>query len=158
MKNLILSYTCTIEAPIEEVCSFHTDTQNLPLITPPWIDVTIVSMDTPMKQNSQVELRIKRFGIPTLWKMKIDKLDCPHEVVDEMISGPFNHFRHERKFISLSDAVTQMDETITLELPFGFVGRLFFAFIQKDMNKMFAYRHQATKAYFKNKKDAMPIA
>lgn len=148
MKTFTLHYSCILNASCEEVCSFHMDTHNLALITPPWIDVTIVSMDSPMCENSHVVLRIKRFGIPTVWKMKIAHLNCPNTVIDEMVKGPFPFFRHERIFSSLSEAQTQMEEHITLSLPFGFLGVLLFPLVKKDMDKMFAYRHQATQDYF----------
>lgn len=148
MKAFLLHYSCIINAPLKDVCAFHTDTRNLPLITPPWIDVMIMSMDVPMHEGSIVELRIKRFGIPTYWKMKIVRLDCPHSVVDQMVSGPFSTFHHERRFSPLNEHATKMEETITLSLGLGFLGRLFFPLIKKDMDRMFAYRHKATQNYF----------
>ncbi len=157
MKTHTLHYACPINASVEEVCGFHTDTHNLPLITPPWIDVTILSMDEPMIEKSRVSLKIKRFGIPTLWNMEIEKLDCPHTVVDSMISGPFTFFRHERIFTVIDESHTMMNETITFTLPFGWLGDLVFPFIQKDMDKMFAYRHQATQHYFESKASSKTV-
>lgn len=150
MKIHTLHYACSINASVGEVCRFHTDTHNLPLITPPWIDVTILSMDEPMIEKSRVSLKIKQFGIPTLWKMEIEKLDCPNTVVDSMLSGPFHFFRHERKFTSIDESHTMMNETISLSLPLGWLGNVIFPLIKKDMDKMFAYRHEATQRFFKS--------
>lgn len=148
MKLHTLNYSCVLTASQEAVCQFHTDTHNLPLITPPWIDVTIVQMDTPMVENSSVILDIKRYGFSTRWTMNIEKLSCPETVIDVMISGPFSFFRHERRFIALSESETRMDETLTFALPLGWLGNLIAPFIKKDMDKMFAYRHHATQNYF----------
>lgn len=148
MKTHTLTYSCPLNAAVEAVCHFHTDTHNLPLITPPWINVEILSMDEPMIEKSQVKLKIKRFGIATVWHMEIEKLDCPNTVVDTMISGPFQKFRHERIFIHLDETHSQMKETISIVLPMGWLGSLIFPFIKKDMDKMFAYRHEATRRYF----------
>lgn len=150
MKAFLLHYSCIINAPLNAVCAFHTDTRNLPLITPPWIDVMIMSMDVPMREGSVVELRIKRFGIPMCWKMKIVQLDCPNSVVDEMLSGPFSVFHHDRRFNALNDRETKMEEFITLSLGIGFLGKWFFPLIKKDMDKMFAYRHKTTQDFFLN--------
>lgn len=133
---------------MNDVCRFHTDTHNLPLITPPWIDVQIESIDEPFVEHSRVSLLIKRFRILTRWVMEIETLQCPYIVTDKMISGPFSVFRHQRIFTPLSDSQTQMDEKITIKLPFGWLGNMFFPFIQSDMDKMFAYRHHATQDYF----------
>mgnify|MGYP002795080058 CR=1 FL=1 len=148
MKVHTLSYSCLLTASQKAVCDFHTDTHNLPLITPPWIDVTIVQMDTPMVENSSVILDIKRYALSTRWTMKIEKLSCPETVIDLMISGPFAFFRHERRFIALSEFETRMDERLSFALPFGWIGNLIAPLIKKDMDKMFAYRHHATQNYF----------
>jgi len=148
MKTLTLTYRCILTTSIHNACQFHTDTRNLPLITPPWINVTILKMDFPMVEKSNVLLKIKRFGIPTIWNMKIDTLECPNTITDMMISGPFKSFRHERVFVAINETTTQMQETLRVALPFGWLGSLFFPFLKKDMDAMFAYRHKATQRHF----------
>jgi ligand-binding SRPBCC domain-containing protein len=124
------------------------DTNNLSLITPPWIAVEILNMDTPMKEGGTVVLKIRRFNIASIWKMEIQKQQCPHTVVDVMLSGPFKYFRHERIFSPISENQTRMDETITIVLLLGYIGALAFPLIKLDMDKMFAFRHEATKRWF----------
>lgn len=148
MKVHTLNYSCVLSASQEAVCNFHTDTHNLPLITPPWIDVTIVQMDTPMVEHSHVILDIKRYGLTTRWNMQIEKLSCPDTVIDLMVSGPFSFFRHERRFTALSEFETRMDEALSFILPFAWLGNLIAPLIKKDMDTMFAYRHNATQNYF----------
>jgi ligand-binding SRPBCC domain-containing protein len=145
LKIFTLNYSCTINAPCADVCQFHTDTNNLPLITPPWIDTQILQMDTPMREGSVVVLKIKRFNISTIWKMQIQKQQCPHTVVDMMLSGPFKHFRHEMIFNQIDESQTKMDEAITIVLPIWYIGALIFPLIKLDMDKIFAFRHEATK-------------
>lgn len=143
MNAFTLHYTCVLEASIQEVCAFHTDTHNLPLITPPSINVNIVKMEP-----HSVILDIKKFGITTRWEMAIEK-NCPHSIVDVMIKGPFASFRHERRFLAESENRTRMEETITFAPPIPFLQKLFFGFVKKDMDAMFAYRHQMTQAHFR---------
>jgi len=144
----IAHYSCTLNASIEKVCQFHTDTHNLPLITPPWINVTIISMKDPMIEKSVVTLDIRRFGISTRWEMQIETLECPNTITDLMLKGPFPFFRHERRFSSITSDTTLMEETIMISLPMGWVGALAFGWVKRDMDAMFAYRHSATQAYF----------
>lgn len=151
MKTHTLYYSCILTASVNDVCQFHTDTRNLPHITPPWINVTIESIDEPFVEHSRVSLLIKRFGISTRWIMEIETLQCPHRVTDKMISGPFSLFRHQRIFNPISDSQTHMEETITIKLPFGWLGNMVFLLIKSDMDKMFAYRHRATQDYFVQK-------
>jgi ligand-binding SRPBCC domain-containing protein len=148
MKIHTLNYSCLLNTSPQKACEFHTDTHNLPLITPPWIHVDILVLPEPLIETSIIHLRIKRFGIPTIWKMMIETLQCPESVVDSMVSGPFKFFRHQRQFIPLENGETLMRETLFIRLPFGWLGNLFFPFIKNDMDKMFEYRHQATQHYF----------
>lgn len=151
MKTYTLNYSCLIEASVQEVCAFHTDTRNLPLITPPSTKVSIVAMEVPLREKSVVVLDIKRFGVTTRWEMEIATLDCPHMITDSMLKGPFSAFRHERHFTPLSTHQTRMDETITLCFPLPLVDKLLFGWVKKDMDAMFAYRHAKTQAYFLEK-------
>ncbi len=157
MKKTVLSYTCLIAASHEKVCQFHTNTHNLPLITPPWINVTIVSMDDPMIEKSTVVLDIRRFGISTRWKMQIETLQCPNTLTDLMLKGPFPFFRHERRFIPLTLTTTQMEETLTLRLPMGWLGALAFGWVKRDMDAMFAYRHLMTQKYCLGEANVLPV-
>ncbi len=150
MKTHTLTYTCILNAPIQDVFDFHTNTRNLPLITPPWIKVGIVHMEAPIKQNSKIILDIKRFGLKTRWEMKIGSLDSPHILSDIMLKGPFRVFVHERTFYALGEDETKMDETLTIALPFGWLGECFFSWIKQEMDTMFAFRHRATQNYFLN--------
>lgn len=144
MKQFKLQYSCLIKAPREEVCAFHTDTRNLPRITPPSIAVAIVS-----KHEDEVVLDIKRLGITTCWVMRLE-INCPNSITDIMLKGPFSYFKHERHFETKGDE-TQMNESITFSSPVPFLESLFAWFIQKDMDAMFAYRHRMTQAYFLEK-------
>ncbi|MDD5716829.1 MAG: hypothetical protein PHW64_03425 [Sulfuricurvum sp.] len=152
MKTYTLTYECTFNTSVQNVCAFHTDTRNLPFITPPLVNVTILEMDIPMVEKSTVVLKIKRFGIPTIWEMKIDTLNCPHTITDVMIKGPFKYFRHERFFSAMDEKTTRMKETLSIVLPFGWLGSLFFPLIKREMDAMFTFRHHATQHYFSEEK------
>ena len=144
MRHYTLFYTCLIDASIKEVCAFHTDTNNLSLITPPSIGVKLVS-----KKENIILLNIKKFGITTQWKIAIET-NCPHSIVDVMLKGPFAFFRHERHFSVEGDTLTRMDETISLALPIAFFQSFLFTFVKKDMDALFLYRHRMTQAHFKS--------
>ncbi|MBN2895415.1 MAG: SRPBCC family protein [Campylobacterales bacterium] len=142
------TYTCLVHARPDELFDFHTDTHNLLRITPPWIGVSIVSMDAPLREHSEVVLRIKRFGLATLWRMRLENVKPPHTLCDRMVRGPFTSFVHERTFSALNETQSQMRETITFSLPLGALGRIALFWVGRDMDAMFAYRHRATQDFF----------
>ncbi len=151
MKVHTLHYSCILNADVQRVFAFHTDTRNLPLITPPWVGVEIVNMTLPLTEKSTVSLDIKRFGITTRWEMEIATPEFATTITDVMIKGPFRYFKHERHFIPLENNETLMRETISITLPFGWLGNLLYPWIKKDMDDMFEYRHRATQRYFLKK-------
>jgi ligand-binding SRPBCC domain-containing protein len=87
-----------------------------------------------------------------MWEREMESLQCPESVVDSMVSGPFPFFRHQRHFVPLENGETLMRETLMVRLPFGWLGNWFFPLLKKDMDTMFAYRHEATQRYFLEKK------
>lgn len=157
MKVHTLHYSCILNADVQRVFAFHTDTRNLSLITPPWVDVEIVNMVLPLKEKKSVTLDIKRFGITTRWEMEIATAEFPATITDQMIKGPFRYFTHERHFIPLENNQTLMRETISITLHFGWLGNLLYPWIKKDMDTMFEYRHRATQGYFSETSSPPPF-
>lgn len=143
MKKLTLHYSCLINASKEVVFAFHTDTHNLPNITPAWMDVRIVSA-----HQNHVVLDIKRHFITTRWEVDIACDTHEWSITDTLRKGPLPFFKHHRRFIGLENGKTCMDETITLALPLGWLGVLAHPLIKKETDALFAFRHKATQAFF----------
>jgi len=143
MKKLTLHYSCRINAPRDVLFAFHTDTQNLPRITPPWMHVSIVT-----QAHENVILDITRFFVTSRWEANI-ALDLQQwSITDTLHKGPLPFFRHQRHFFALKNGTTRMDETLEMVLPFGWVGLLAHPFVKKETDALFAFRHTATQKYF----------
>jgi len=135
-----------ILAPIEAVFDFHTDTNNLALISPPWVKSKVV------RQSGEglgkiIELETVQYNIfPSHWVVKIDEYDRPVRITDLMLSGPMKYFRHARTFSQPSAEYTLMEDHLEYEPPFGFIGRIADKLsVKKMMEDMFNYRHLKTK-------------
>ena len=134
-----------IDTTIEALYDFHCDTNNLPRITPPWIDVTIVSLDLPLHVKSHIVLAIKRFGLTQRWKMEIAAMDRPSLVCDKAIESPFKTFIHEHRFRKIDENTTLMEDVVTFDLLLHPLSLLALPLIKRDLEKMFSYRHDQTK-------------
>jgi ligand-binding SRPBCC domain-containing protein len=143
MKKLTLHYSCLLNAPREEVFAFHTDTANLPRITPPWMHVCIVD-----SSQNHVVLDIKRHHITTRWEVDLAFDTHQWSITDTLSKGPLPFFRHHRRFLALENGATCMDESLEMVLPFGWLGMLAHPFVKKETDAMFAFRHKATQRYF----------
>lgn len=143
MKKLTLHYACLLNAPREEVFAFHTDTANLPRITPPWMHVCIVA-----SSPNHVVLDIKRHFITTRWEVDLACDTHQWSITDTLNKGPLPFFKHHRRFLALENGATCMDESLEMVLPFGWLGMLAHSFVKKETDAMFAFRHKASQRYF----------
>lgn len=144
-NKFTFTYQTNINTTAEELYKFHTDTRNLPKITPPWIQVNIVNLSLPLEEKSEILLDIKQHGLTLRWQMSVDKLLYPLSVCDKAIKSPFKTFYHERMFEEVDDHNTLFKDVITLSLPLYPLSLIALPLIKRDMNRMFDYRHQQTK-------------
>ncbi len=138
--------TVEINAPIEVVFDFHTDTRNLPLISPPYLKAKIIKQEGE-GLGKRIELVISQFGIiRNAWVVEISEYDRPKRITDLVVKGPMKYFRHERTFTSPKQGVTILQDRLEYELPLGFLGKIADAIGGKFfIGMMFAYRHKKTK-------------
>ena len=144
-KKFTFNFSSTIPTDIEKLFEFHCDTNNLPQITPPWIDVKIVDLKLPLHEKSSITLDIKQYGLTNRWVMQIDKMQPHHTICDKALKSPFKSFYHERKFEKVDENNATLIDEITLELPLYPFSIIAVPFMKYDMDRMFRYRHKKTK-------------
>ena len=142
----IIESSVTIEAPIEAVFDFHTDTKNLGLISPPWMRSKLIR-ESGEGLGKMIEMEVKQYNIfPSHWLVRIEEFDRPFRMTDLVLSGPMKYFRHTRTFSQPCASLTELKDRLEYEVPFGFIGKIANTIsIKKMMEQMFAFRHQKTK-------------
>lgn len=143
MKHSFI-YESTIECSAEELFAFHADTQNLSLITPPWIKVDILDYEPPMQEGKRVALRIKKWFISFEWELLFEEVTPPHEIIDRSLRSPFKFFRHSHQFIPINRNRTILKDTVTFALPLQPLSFPFVWLVKYDLKRMFHYRHAVT--------------
>ncbi len=137
-----------ITADINELYDFHTNTNNLKIISPVDIDVEIIDISsTPLKKDSQISLKIKKGLFSFSWKIKIKEADPPRLISDLQEEGIFKFWLHHHIFEKVNGGVKMTDKVEYIP-PFGFLGELGDFIIKYELNKMFDIRHRKTKLYF----------
>ncbi|MEI8135164.1 MAG: SRPBCC family protein [bacterium] len=142
----VIEKSVLISAPIEAVFDFHLDTDNLPLISPPWVKSKLIRT-VGDGLGKMIELHTTIYNtFPSRWVVRIEEYDRPVRLTDLALKGPMKYFRHERTFTQPDASVTLMQDRIEYEVPFGFIGALANKLsIKKMMEEMFHYRHVKTK-------------
>lgn len=145
------SKSILINCSTEDAFSFHCDTRNLPLITPPDVSVKIIRLDLPLRQGSQILLEIKQFGfVRSRWKIEISEFKPYGLITDTQLEGPFRKWIHRHVFETVEDGTLMKDE-IEFELPFGIAGKLAEGLALKMIGRQFGYRHAVTKRILENR-------
>lgn len=133
-----------ISCSIDDLFSFHLDSNNIKEITPKDTKVELLNKDFKAKEGEVLNIKTTKFFVPTFWSVEISLIKEPNMLVDTAIKSPFNFWRHSHIFTQKGD-VCELKDVVEYELPFGFLGNIFSSFIENQLENMFDYRHIQTK-------------
>ena len=136
-----------IRAAPERVFVFHELPDALERLTPTWAGSRVVSHAPSVGVGSRTVCDIR--VAPLIWvrtELVHTACDRPARFVDEQVRGPFRQWRHEH-LMTAADGGTLLADVITFEPPFGILGRAFAPLMRRRLRKLFAYRHEATRAW-----------
>ncbi len=140
-----LTFETRIRCTPEELWDFHSDVNALKLLTPAGTSVSILSEDTEVREGALHVLRVRKMGLPLVWKARIRDVHPPHEFSDWAERSPFKSWLHHHEFLAEGDG-SVLKDTVTYELSFGFLGAIANRlFVQRDIEAMFTHRHAVTK-------------
>jgi uncharacterized protein (TIGR01777 family) len=114
-----------IEAPIDELFSWHGRPGAIRRLSPPWQPVRVVEEASSLRDGRAV-LRLPG-GVR--WVAQHVDFDPPHQFVDELVSLPL-HWRHRHEFMAVSPSSTRLTDVVETPVP----GSL--------LDEMFRYRHR----------------
>src|ERR1700722_5421815 len=114
-----------IEAPIDEVFSWHARPGAIRRLTPPWQPVRVVQEASSLRDGRAV-LRLPG-GLR--WVAQHEGYEPPHLFVDTLVSLPLP-WRHRHEFDAVSPTRTRLTDVVATPIP----GSL--------LDEMFRYRHR----------------
>ena len=131
---------------LEEVFAFFADAGNLQVLTPAWLDFTILTPGPiPMRPGTLIEYRLRLHGLPIHWQSEITAWEPPLRFVDEQRRGPYKLWVHEHRFAP-RDGGTQVADNVRYAPPGG---RLVdWLFVRRDVERIFQFRRQKLLALF----------
>ena len=147
----VLESSQIIPAAIERAWDFFSDPRNLPRITPPELDFTVLTaLPERVHPGMMIQYRVRPlFGIPVRWLTEITHVEPGKFFVDEQRVGPYRIWHHEHHFKSLDGGRTEMTDRVTYVLPFSPLSDLFHPFLVKpQLAKIFAFREKAMAGLF----------
>ncbi len=120
-----LEATQVLPIGLDEAWSFLSDTHNLPVITPPWLRLTITSpLPERMYEGLIVSYTVRPvLNIPTTWVTEITHVAEGKYFIDEQRLGPYR-FWHHQHHIAPHTAGVEMRDIVHYALPAGPAGDL----------------------------------
>ncbi len=107
------------------------------------MSLTILSSDgSAIREGAECEFEATIVG-RSRWRSKITHMK-PYEYIDEMTGGIFKSWKHLHRFVRLGNQVTEVEDQIDFELPFGPLGRAFEPLASRRLTQVFEYRKTAT--------------
>lgn len=144
--------------PREDVFAWHTRPGAFVRLSPPGMMTVLKPLSDGIQVGSQADLVIShpliagmlpavprrggRAPVGLRWRVRHTELDPGHRFVDEQVSGPFAHWRHEHIFRDGPAGSTILTDRVTYELPPTLPGRLPHALIEMQLDGLFAFRER----------------
>lgn len=140
----------TVNAPIEAVADFHSQSASMGAITPPPIIVNIHHAPEILTDGDQMAFTMWMGPLPIRWVAEISKND-EHAFVDRQVEGPFSVWEHRHTFVDIGNGQTEVHDEVTAELSTNWFWKTLGYGMWLNMPVLFAFRAWKTKRILSRK-------
>ena len=155
-----------VDAPFEEVWSFHSGASALEAVTPSFLNLRVERVVGPdgeedldvLSTGTRIRMSVRPFGLGRRvpWTSRIvarEARETDAFFVDAMEEGPFPYWRHTHRFRA-EDGGTLIQDKVRYRLPGGPLGRALGPFGRLGFEPMFRHRHRRTKQLLEGRSGA----
>ena len=138
---------------INEAWDFFSNPNNLPKITPPWLNFEVTTqLESRMYAGMIITYLVSPIlNIPATWVTEITQVHVPNFFVDEQKFGPYKLWHHQHVFREAKNGI-EMEDIVNYAVPLGFIGRLANnLIISKKIKSIFEYRTEILNKMFVEK-------
>jgi hypothetical protein len=136
-----------IPAPVSRVFAFHESPGALEKLIPPWEEARVVLRGASLLPGTRVILKTRIGPLWAEWEAEHTRYQKDVLFEDVQRRGPFARWVHTHRFLPHPSGGTLLRDEVDYALPLGLVGALGGGwFVRRKLEKMFAFRHEATKA------------
>lgn len=152
MKIFTIKTNQSLLISIEDAWGFFSNPNNLPKITPPWLNLKVTS-ELPDKMYEGMIVTYKVYpvlGIPSNWVTEITTVNEKVFFIDEQRFGPYKFWHHQHHFKETSSGV-EMTDIVNYALPFDPFSRpLNNILVGKKVEGIFEFRKEVLNDLFKD--------
>lgn len=135
---------------INEAWEFFSNPNNLPKITPPWLNFEVTTqLDSKMYAGMIITYLVRPLlNIPTTWVTEITHVREQNFFVDEQRFGPYKLWHHQHIFNEVKGGI-EMEDIVSYAIPFGTLGRIANSLIiSEKIRAIFSFRTEKLKELF----------
>ena len=146
MKEFLLETQQLISKPREEVFEFFSNAENLEFLTPDFLNFNILTkLPIKMQEGTEIEYKLKLYGVPIKWKSLITSWNPFESFVDEQIKGPYAKWVHTHIFESIGTTCLVKDRVNYKVLGDSLTNKIF---VSSNLRTIFQYRTNRLMEYF----------
>jgi uncharacterized protein (TIGR01777 family) len=140
-----LIYRSRIPSPAEEVFAWHSRPGAFERLQPPWESVRVLERTGSIQDGDRVVVQTRVGPFWIRWVAEHSDYIEGRQFRDIQLRGPFEKWVHTHRFEPDGSDACILEDRIEYLLPFGSLGNLLGKhFTIRKLDRMFAYRHQAT--------------
>ena len=150
MKLYQLDRKQILPVSLEKAWQFFSSPFNLPSITPPWLNFSIVG-EVPNRMFPGMLIRYRLtplLGIPMTWISEITHVDHPRRFIDEQRMGPYSFWHHQHHFRPVKGGIEMID-TVSYAMRYGPFGTFIHSLlVKRRLEDIFEFRRMALERIF----------
>lgn len=143
-----------LDCDIETAWNFFSSANNLSEITPKDMNFVVRTQlnDDEIYEGMLIDYYVSPlFGVKLDWQTEITQVKFQESFTDFQKKGPFKLWNHFHEFIP-NDKGVLMNDTVTYELPLGFLGEIAHNIMVKNkLKNIFDYRFKILEETFNKK-------
>jgi ligand-binding SRPBCC domain-containing protein len=137
--------TVSVARPVAEVFDFFSRPANLIVVSPPDLNMRLVSGPERVQLGSRIQIHGGAWGVSLTVESEITAFEPPHRFTDEQRQGPLGKWAHTHRFEEIPGGTRVIDH-IEFAAPTGMLGLLVTeALIEKELEGVFEYREKKVR-------------
>ncbi|MCF8088014.1 MAG: TIGR01777 family oxidoreductase [Desulfotignum sp.] len=132
-----------IPVQVARLFAWHARDGAIQRLTPPWAPLTLKwRQGNGIDKGVRVGFDMRVLGVPMTWEAEHIDYYENRMFKDRQIRGPFARWEHTHLFAPDSKQGAVMTDQVAYQLPGGWLSAPFYGHVQKELARMFDYRHR----------------
>src|SRR5689334_11445212 len=138
----VVTFRSRLGVPAEALFAWHERPGAFERLAPPWKPVRVLERRGGVQYGARVTLDL---GFPAgRWQIEHRGYVRGQAFEDHQVAGPFARYTHTHRFLPEGEGAV-LEDRLEWELPFAPLSAPAMSFIQREFERLFAWRHRVTE-------------